>query len=274
MGLGKKILIANILGECCAHFKDGDERDLLFFWIYGISYMLHIYFDFSGYSDMAIGLGRILGFEFMENFRYPYISTSITEFWRRWHISLGTWFKDYVYIPLGGNRVSKAVWIRNIMVVWFLTGFWHGASWNFILWGMFFACFLLLEKQFLSVKLKNSLVLSRIYVLFFIMVSFIIFDSVELGQAVRNIGGLFGIGVTGIISGESIYYGKSYLVIIIIAAVAATPLGNVVRHKWRGHQVMRKILPLGELAGAVIILLLCTAYLVDGSFNPFLYFRF
>ena len=132
IGLAKKVLIANALGECCAVFKDSSEKGVLFFWIYGIGFMLHIYFDFSGYSDMAIGLGKIFGFHFMENFNYPYISESITEFWRRWHISLGSWFRDYIYIPLGGNRVSRARWIFNIVAVWFLTGFWHGAAWNFI----------------------------------------------------------------------------------------------------------------------------------------------
>ena len=168
-GLSKKVLIANALGECCAVFKESSQKSVLFFWMYGIAFMLHIYFDFSGYSDMAIGLGKFFGFHFMENFNYPYISKSITEFWRRWHISLGSWFRDYVYIPLGGNRVSKTRWIINIVTVWFLTGFWHGAAWNFIVWGLYFVIFLMIEKFLLAPYLKKAKGWNHIYVLFFVM---------------------------------------------------------------------------------------------------------
>ena len=148
-GLAKKVLIANALGEFCSVFKASDDKAIAFYWVYAVCFALQVYFDFSGYSDMAIGLGKILGFEFMENFNYPFISKSVTEFWRRWHISLGSWFRDYVYIPLGGNRVKKSRWIFNILVVWFLTGFWHGAAWNFIIWGLYFVVFLVLEKIFI-----------------------------------------------------------------------------------------------------------------------------
>lgn len=146
LGLGKKILIANLLGELCSIFRASDDKSVLFFWLYAVAYTLHVYFDFSGYSDMAIGLGKLFGFDFLENFNYPFISKSITEFWRRWHMSLGTWFRDYVYIPLGGSRVSLPRHLFNIFLVWMLTGFWHGAAWNFVIWGLYFALLLILEK--------------------------------------------------------------------------------------------------------------------------------
>ncbi|MBQ4602024.1 MAG: MBOAT family protein, partial [Clostridia bacterium] len=178
IGLSKKILIANALGELCDIFKASDDKSVMFFWLYAIAFTLHIYFDFSGYSDMAIGLGSMFGFKFIENFNYPYISRSITEFWRRWHMSLGSWFRDYVYIPMGGNRVSKGRWFINILTVWFLTGFWHGADWTFIVWGLYFAAFLLIEKLFLSKALSSlPAFVSHIYVLFVVLISFVIFNA-------------------------------------------------------------------------------------------------
>ena len=274
IGLAKKVLIANALGECCAVFKDSSEKSVLFFWMYGIGYMLHIYFDFSGYSDMAIGLGKIFGFHFLENFNYPYISASITEFWRRWHMSLGSWFRDYVYIPLGGNRVSKPRWIFNIVAVWFLTGFWHGAAWNFIIWGLYFVIFLMLEKFWLAKVLEKFRVVKHLYVLFFVMLSFIIFDSVSLTEAGRNIGGLFGIGVGDMVSTESMYYLKNYLVIFLIAIIGATPLPKRIYEFLEKNVMVKKILWIAEPVFMVGLLLIITAFLVDGSFNPFLYFRF
>ena len=274
IGLGKKILLANLLGECCAVFKESSEKTILFFWIYGTAYMLHIYFDFSGYSDMAIGLGKIFGFHFMENFNYPYISKSITEFWRRWHISLGSWFRDYVYIPLGGNRVSKGRWIFNIFTVWFLTGFWHGAAWNFIIWGLYFVVFLLVEKFWLGKYIEKAKVWNHIYVLFFIMISFMIFDASSMQEAGKNIAGLFGIGTAGLASMESIYYLKNYLLIILAAIIGATPLPKKIYEKIMSVEAGRKVVNVVEpllLAGLFLII---TAFLVDGSFNPFLYFRF
>ena len=274
IGLGKKILLANLLGECCAVFKESSEKTILFFWIYGIAYMLHIYFDFSGYSDMAIGLGKIFGFHFMENFNYPYISQSITEFWRRWHISLGSWFRDYVYIPLGGNRVTKGRWIFNIFTVWFLTGFWHGAAWNFIIWGLYFVVFLLVEKFWLGKYIEKARVWNHIYVLFFIMISFIIFDASSMQEAGKNIAGLFGIGTIGFASMESIYYLKNYLLIFLAAIIGATPLPKKIYEKIMDVPAGRKVVNVVEpllLAGLFLII---TAFLVDGSFNPFLYFRF
>ena len=274
IGLGKKVLLANLLGECCSVFRDSSEKSMMFFWMYGIAYMLHIYFDFSGYSDMAIVLGKIFGFHFMENFNYPYISQSITEFWRRWHISLGSWFRDYVYIPLGGNRVSKSRWMFNIIAVWFLTGFWHGAAWNFIVWGLYFVVFLVLEKLWFGKYIKKAKIFNHIYVLFFVMISFIIFDASSLQEAGRNIAGLFGIGSCGVISMESIYYMKDYFLIFLVAILGATPLPKKIYEKIEGIQIGKKVISIVEPVLILSLFLVITAFLVDGSFNPFLYFRF
>ncbi len=266
-GLGKKILIANSLGELCNLFKNAENPSVLFHWLYAIAFMLHIYFDFSGYSDMAIGLGKLFGFEFMENFNYPYISKSITEFWRRWHISLGSWFRDYVYFPLGGSRVKKSRMFFNIFLVWMLTGFWHGAAWNFILWGLFFAVLLVLEKVFFLKYLKEGKVLNHFYVLFAVMLSFVLFDAASMGDAFSTIGGLFGIGTTKLACAESLYYLKSYGGIFLIAILGATPLPKFLTAKSKLASYLEPIV-------LAALLLVCTAYLVDGSFNPFLYFRF
>lgn len=274
LGLGKKVLIANALGQLCQIFRASNDKSLLFFWLYALSSMLHIYFDFSGYSDMAIGLGRIFGFDFIENFNYPFISRSVTEFWRRWHISLGSWFRDYVYIPLGGSRVSRPRWFLNIFIVWLLTGFWHGAAWNFILWGLFFAVFLVLEKMWLLKKLENSAVLSHVYVLLISAVSFVIFNAANMGEALSYLGSMFGAGGLPLISAEFIYYVKSYAVVLIVAAVGATPLPKLVLQQLSLSRGGEKALNLLEPGLLLLILALVTAYLVDGSFNPFLYFRF
>lgn len=274
LGLAKKVLLANSLGEICAQFKEAQEKDMLFFWLYAVAFMLQIYFDFSGYSDMAIGLGKLLGFSFEENFRYPYMAVSITEFWRRWHISLGTWFRDYVYIPLGGNRVNKARWLFNLFLVWFLTGFWHGASWNFILWGIYFAFFMLLEKLWLGTWLKKSRLLAHAYVLSVVMVSFLIFDAVTVKEAGRNIQGLLGAGNGKWFSTESVYYLKSYLVTLGIAALGATSYPKTLLEKVKVQMQAKVLVDLGEILLLGALFLVVTACLVDGSFNPFLYFRF
>lgn len=266
-GLGKKILIANALGELCEIFKASNDKSVAFFWLYGVAYMLHIYFDFSGYSDMAIGLGKMLGFEFMENFNYPYISKSIAEFWRRWHISLGSWFRDYVYIPLGGNRTTKVKWLRNIAVVWFLTGFWHGAAFNFIVWGMMFAVLLLLEKFVYGKWLEKSKIICHIYVLLLILISFVIFNAANMNEALHYIGAMFGAYSYPFISTEFIYYAKSFGILILIGCIGATPLPK----KWAAKLKFSWII---EIPVILILMILMTAYLVDGSFNPFLYFRF
>lgn len=274
LGLAKKVLIANALGELCDIFKESNDKSVLFFWLYAIAFTLHIYFDFSGYSDMAIGLGKIFGFDFLENFDYPYISGSITEFWRRWHMSLGSWFRDYVYIPLGGNRVSKARWFLNIFIVWMLTGFWHGAAWNFIVWGLFFAILLIIEKLWLLKPLKKSKVLNHIYVMFFVIISFVIFNAADMKEAFSYIGGMFGAGGIPFISEEWLYYLRSYGVVLIVAIIGATPLVKKLVLSVKKKSTGEKIMNIAEPIMLVALLLVITAYLVDGSFNPFLYFRF
>lgn len=271
IGLGKKVLIANVLGELQNIFLISNEKSILFYWIYAISAMLQIYFDFSGYSDMAIGLGKMFGFEFLENFNYPYIAKSITDFWRRWHISLSTWFRDYIYIPLGGNRVNKIKWIRNILVVWFLTGLWHGAEWNFIIWGLYFGLLLIIEKVFLEKYLnKIPQIFSRLYTLLIVMISFIIFNGEGVEQILQNIGGLVGTNGTPLISPESIYYFKSYIIVIIIGIIGATSIPkNIVNSK-----KLQKLKNIVEPIYLLLIFIICTSYIIDGSFNPFLYFRF
>ncbi len=274
IGLAKKILLANQLGELCGVFRDSSDKSVLFYWLYAAALILQIYFDFSGYSDMAIGLGRVLGFHFPENFNYPYISASITEFWRRWHITLGSWFRDYVYIPMGGNRVGKGRWLFNIFVVWMLTGFWHGAAWNFIIWGLYFAVLLMAEKLWLLKYLKRSRVLSRIYVLFLVTVSFVIFNGENMGQALSDIGGLFGAGGIPLVSNEAVYYAKSFAVILAAAITGATPAVRCLFERVVKRPAGRKLLNAAEPALLLVLTVIMTAYLVDGSFNPFLYFRF
>ena len=268
-GLGKKVLIANNLGALTEVFRASTEKSVLFCWVYAIAFALHIYFDFSGYSDMAVGLGRIFGFRFPRNFDYPYISASVTEFWRRWHMTLGGWFRDYVYIPLGGNRVSRGRWVFNILVVWMLTGLWHGAAWNFVIWGLFFAALLLLEKWVPALR-KLPAVLRHGYVLLAVIVSFVIFNAADMGQAFGDLGGMFGLAGLPLVTTESLYYLRSNLPLLILAAVGATPLVKRCA-LWLGEKKWSFVL---RFAVALLLLLVCTAYLVDGSFNPFLYFRF
>ncbi len=269
-GLGKKVLIANVMGELTQIFRDSGDKSVLFYWLYAISYTLQIYFDFSGYSDMAIGLGSMFGFKFPENFNYPYISKSITEFWRRWHMTLGGWFRDYVYIPLGGNRTTKLKWLRNIAVVWILTGAWHGAEWNFVLWGVMFGVLLIIEKLWLGKALeKLPSFISHIYVMFLVVISFVIFNAAGLKGVVSDIGGLFGAGGIPLVSSDAVYYLKSYAVPIVLAAIGSTPLPKLLYGK------------LSDAPGVVLepvavgaLLILSTAFIINGSFNPFLYFRF
>ena len=275
IGLAKKVLIANMLGELCTKFSLVDERSVLFYWIFAISYMLQVYFDFSAYSDMAIGLGKMFGFTFLENFNYPFISKSITEFWRRWHISLSSWFKDYVYIPLGGSRKGTLKLVRNILIVWFLTGIWHGAAYNFIIWGLFIGVFLVIEKLWLSKYIsKLPKFLRNIYVLFIIMISFIMFNAESLNDAIYNIKGLFGLNKEVFINNYTIYYLKSYLIVLIIAIFGATPLFKNIIEKLKKSKCLNKIINVLEPIFLIILLLLVTAYLIDSSYNPFLYFRF
>ena len=274
IGLSKKVLLANVLYELITAFQQSRDLSVLYFWLYAVSFALQLYFDFSGYSDMAIGLGRIFGFRFSENFTYPYISGSITEFWRRWHISLGSWFRDYVYIPLGGNRVSKAKWLRNILIVWMLTGLWHGASWTFVLWGLGFAFLLVAEKLVYGRLLQRTHVLKHVYTLLLVTLSFVLFNADSVSEAVSQLGAMFGAGGLPLVSTEGVYYLKSYAGTFLFAAIGATPLvSNAISRFGNtrfGAQALTVLQPLVMLA----LLAACTAFLVDGSFNPFLYFRF
>ena len=290
LGLAKKVLLANALGELCSIFRESQDTSVLFYWLYAAAYVLHVYFDFSGYSDMAIGLGKLFGFDFPENFHYPYIAKSITEFWRRWHMTLGSWFRDYVYIPLGGNRVSKGRWMVNLLIVWILTGLWHGAAWNFVVWGLFFGFVLMIEKLWLKDFLAGKRLLGHVYVLLLVAVSFVIFGAESMGEAVQYLRAMFGASGLPITSVEGLYYLRSYLVILILAVIGATPLlGKVIqavkqlggtgqssnaKSAGLGESMGERILNLLEPIVLVLLLAISTASLVNGSFNPFLYFRF
>ena len=273
VGLAKKILLANSAALIVSEFKAFSEKTVLFYWLYAAAYMLHIYFDFSGYSDMAIGLGRIFGFRFSENFNYPYISASITEFWRRWHISLGGWFRDYLYIPLGGNRVKPLRHIFNIVVVWAATGFWHGASWNFILWGLLYAVLLLFEKYVLPPKFRFAVPM-HIYTLLFIVLGFVLFDSASVGEALQCFKAMFGLAGIPAANTASLYYFRSNLVLLLVAVIGATPLPKRIYEKIGETAVGGRILAVLTPSAAVASIAVCTSYLIDGSFNPFVYFRF
>ena len=269
VGLSKKVILADNLAMLAKLYRESAEPSLVFAWLYAVAFTLNIYFDFSGYSDMAIGLGRMFGFHFPENFNYPYLSKSVTEFWRRWHISLGSWFRDYVYIPLGGNRVSKAKWVRNILVVWMLTGLWHGAAWNFVLWGLLFAALLMMEKALPGLQRLPG-VLRHGYVLLAVILSFVLFNADTLAQAGNDFSALFGLAGLPLFTAETGYYLRSYAPALVIACIGATPLVKQAAQKIgenRAFQMLEPVLWLG-------LLLVCTAYLVDGSFSPFLYFRF
>ena len=265
MGLGKKILIANQLGEFLELFRASGEKSVLFYWLYAVGFALHIYFDFSGYSDMAIGLGRIFGFHFLENFNYPFISKSVQEFWRRWHMTLGGWFRDYLYIPLGGSRCSKAKWLRNTLVVWMFTGLWHGAEWTFVFWGLMFAGLLLFEKYVPQIQKLPDWV-RHCYVLLVVLVSFVIFNAADLTQAGSDLAGMFGLGGVPLVTEETMYYLRSYASVFLIAIAGSMPFTKA--------YALKKERPVLEAIAMAVLLLLCTASLVDGSFNPFLYFRF
>lgn len=272
-GLGKKVLLANTLGELSAQLLKTGENTVLGLWVGSLTFMLQVYFDFSGYSDMAIGLGRLFGFTFPENFNYPFISRSISEFWRRWHMTLGSWFRDYVYIPLGGNRVKPARWVWNLLVVWALTGLWHGAAWNFVLWGLYFAVMLSLEKLVLEKHLRTWPVwLQHVYALFFVMVSFVIFNADAAFGWQRVLIGMFG-GLSLPFSGaETMYAIRSYGVLLCLGILGATPAARKLAE--RLQQARPGAAAALELLCCLLLFVVVTAYLVDGSFNPFLYFRF
>ena len=272
VGLAKKVLLANNIGMLWDIYLATPTQNLtvLGSWLGILAFSFQLYFDFSGYSDMAIGLGRMLGFEFLENFNYPYISQSLTEFWRRWHISLGTWFREYLYIPLGGNRVSKSRLLLNLMIVWAATGIWHGASWNFLLWGLYYGVLLVVEKFFLKKCLDRAPVwLRHVYALFFILIGWALFAVEDFAQLGPYLAAMFGFAGGGLWNTDFLYYLASYLPIMAIAVLASTPLGKRLWDKL-GEKPRQIALPILMVA----VLLICTCYLVDATYNPFLYFRF
>lgn len=283
IGLSKKVLLANTIGQfsqiayslCTEGSSHSADASIVLYWLAAIAFALQIYFDFSGYSDMAIGLGKMLGFDFPENFNYPFVAKSVTDFWRRWHITLGSWFKDYVYFPLGGSRVSTLKWVRNLTIVWALTGFWHGASWNFIFWGLYFSLFLAIEKLLLSKWLQNtSPFFAHFYTLFILIFSFVIFDTEDISLLSSRISAMLGLEGIPFLTDATLYYVKSYSILILVALIGATPLPCRIIAKIQENHVTKNFLEALEPIILAGLLLLSTAYIVDSSFNPFLYFRF
>lgn len=267
IGLSKKVLLANALGKYIAYLS---TQTILSSWMKALAYSLQIYFDFSGYSDMAIGLGLMLGFHFLENFNYPFIAKSITDFWRRWHISLSSWFRDYVYIPLGGNRVSKLKWLRNLFIVWFLTGLWHGASWNFILWGLFFGFLLILEKLFFSHFLEKHPIFGHLYTILFVLISFVIFQNDSLLQLGAELKNMFFLSNVPFIDTITSFYTLDYMVVLAVAIVASLPIGKMLQEKLQQYAIWE----CGRFVLLFALFFLCISSLINSSFNPFLYFRF
>ena len=279
VGLGKKVLIANQVGALWSQIAAMPDSELTtaMAWLGVVAFTLQIYFDFSGYSDMAIGLGAILGFHFPENFNYPYIATSVTDFWHRWHISLSTWFKEYVYIPLGGNRKGLPRQILNVLIVWTLTGIWHGAGWNFLFWGLWFALFLILEKLFLGELLKNApVVFGRVYTLTVVLISWVFFALEKPGEILAYLQAMFGLNGVGLMNTQAMFLGNEYLVLLIIALVACLPVGSLLIHRLKSSKTgpAMALYRVGEKVIPAALLILSVAYIVDASYNPFLYFRF
>ena len=268
-GLSKKVLLADNFALLTQAYRQSSEPSVLFAWMYALAFAFQIYFDFSGYSDMAIGLGRIFGFHFIENFNYPYLSKSVAEFWRRWHMSLGSWFRDYVYIPLGGNRVRRSRWVVNILVVWMLTGLWHGAAWNFVLWGLLYVAFLLLEKWVPGLQRLPSL-LRHGYTMLVVILGFVLFNAQTLSQAGSDLAAMFGFGGVPLVTPHTLYCLASFACLLAVACFGATPVPKKALFRLENTR-FGTVLTLFLMVAA---LLLCTAYLVDGSFSPFLYFRF
>ena len=275
VGLAKKVILANNLGMIVDIMTKSNEKSVLSYWMVAIFFSLQIYYDFSGYSDMAIGLGRMFGFDFLENFNYPFISKSIKEFWRRWHISLSSFFRDYVYIPLGGNRVSRGRWIFNLLIVWSLTGLWHGDSWNFILWGLYFALLLIIENLFLqNILSKLPALIQHIYAKFFIIISFVIFNNENIKDLWSSLYNMFNFRGLDLYNDFSTYYLKSYTVLLIVSVIGATPILKNIIQKINKNVTGQKVISIINPILNIVLLVVVTAYLIDGSFNPFLYFRF
>lgn len=274
IGLAKKVLLANVLGELTKNLVSLTTQSILSYWLQAIANMLQIYFDFSGYSDMAIGLGLMFGFHFLENFNYPLIARSITDFWRRWHISLSSWFRDYIYIPLGGSRVTPFKRYRNIFIVWMITGLWHGASWNFVLWGLYFAVLLVIEKAFLLKILDKHKIIGHIYTIFLVLISFIIFNETSVSSIVFFLKNMFGLTHLPISNLETIYYLKNYIGVIFVSIIASIPWLKIFKKKISNSILYTKIVSVIEPICYILLFIITTSYIVDESFNPFLYFRF
>lgn len=280
IGLAKKVLLANVLGEFTQEIAGMTGESVILAWLYAATAAMQIYYDFSGYSDMAIGLGQMFGFHFPENFRYPFIAESATVFWRRWHITLGSWFRDYVYIPLGGNRAGKAKWLLNIMIVWFLTGLWHGAGWNYIIWGAGFGILLILEKS-IHITVPDTPVAQTIwkivkhmYMLIVIAVSFLIFKTEDMHILRQNLISLIHSSSVTVNTELHRYVIRNRAVLLIVSVIGTTPLPKMLWNCYVQRAKKRILADITSIIGVVLLLLLCTAYLIDGSFNPFLYFRF
>jgi len=275
VGLAKKVLIANALGELTGKLLGTADPSVLSHWLSIVAYILQIYFDFSGYSDMAIGLGRLFGFHFSENFNYPLIANSVSDFWRRWHISMGTWFREYLYVPLGGNRVSRLKWVRNIFIVWAATGLWHGANWNYIIWGLYFGILLACEKLFWGKALaKLPVWINHVYTLVLVFFSFVLFSIESLPDLFSHIAGMFGAGGIAAANTESLYYLRSYTVLLIAACIGATPLLKNLVHSLQGNRHVAKVFVVLEPVFYAVLVIVATGYIIDSTFNPFLYFRF
>lgn len=280
IGLAKKVLLANVLGEFTQEIAGMTGESVILAWLYAATAAMQIYYDFSGYSDMAIGLGQMFGFHFPENFRYPFIAESATAFWRRWHITLGSWFRDYVYIPLGGNRAGKARWLLNIMIVWLLTGLWHGAGWNYIIWGAGFGILLILEKS-IHITVPDTPVAQTIwkivkhmYMLIVIAVSFLIFKTEDMHILQQNLISLIHSSSVTVNTELHRYVIRNRAVLLIVSVIGTTPLPKMLWNCYVQRAKKRILADITSIIGVVLLLLLCTAYLIDGSFNPFLYFRF
>ena len=276
IGFNKKILIANTCGELTEKLTSAGEFSVAGAWLLALAYSLQIYFDFSGYSDMAIGIGKMFGFHFLENFNYPYRSKSITEFWRNWHISLGAFFRDYVYIPLGGNRLGIPRQILNIFIVWMLTGIWHGASWNFVVWGVYYGVLLIIEKMFfLKIKEKLPAIVNIVTTLFFVIIGWVLFYYIDLGDGLAHLKIMFGLSGNVLSNAASVYYGKHYAAFLLVGILASFPW-KVLLAKWfsEENKVISTVASYAKPVAVTLLFLVSLGLLVGQSYNPFLYFRF
>lgn len=274
IGMSKKVMIADVLGSISKEIASLSSQTVIGYWFRAALDALQLYFDFSGYSDMAIGLGLFFGFHFLENFNYPFIAKSITDFWRRWHISLSTWFKDYVYIPLGGNRVSSSRHYFNILIVWMTTGLWHGASWNFVCWGLYFAFFLVLEKKFLLKYLEKHSLFGHGYTLLLVLFSFVIFNHTNWNEMILYFQSMFGFSNIAVWNQETMFLIRDSLGTFLIALLFSTPILKSGKEKISKLKYGKKIIGIAEVFVCLLLLILSTAFIIDESFQPFLYFRF